>query len=150
MRLAAYAWAGLNTVLGLALGSLMWLAGARARVLRGVVEFEGGRLGRLVAAPAIRCPFRAMTLGHVILAVDAAHLAAAREHEHVHVRQYEAWGPLFLPAYAVSSLWQLARGRRCYRDNWFERQAYDRCGNPAQARPVERQDPPARQEGKSP
>ncbi len=35
-------------------------------------------------------------------------------------------GVLFLPAYFASSLWQLARGRRCYRDNWFERQAYDR------------------------
>lgn len=150
MRLAAYAWAGPNTSLGLALGLLMWLGGARARIVRGVVEFEGGRLGRIVAAPVARIPFRAMTLGHVILAVDAPHLEAAREHEHVHVRQYEAWGPLFLPAYVASSLWQLVVGRRCYRDNWFEREAYDLCGNPAPARPVERQDPPARQEGNPP
>jgi hypothetical protein len=62
----------------------------------------------------------------VVLGTDRATLDAAREHERVHVRQYEQWGPLFLPAYFASSLWQLARGRRCYRDNWFERQAYDR------------------------
>ncbi|MDO8964417.1 MAG: hypothetical protein Q7W30_08015 [Coriobacteriia bacterium] len=45
-------------------------------------------------------------------------------HEHVHVRQYERWGPFFLPAYAISSLVQLARGGDPYRDNRFERQAY--------------------------
>jgi hypothetical protein len=149
-RLAALAWAGPNTALGLALGLLMWLGGARARVVRGVLEFSGGRLGRLVVAPAARIPFRAMTLGHVILAVDASHLAAAREHERVHVQQYEAWGPLFLPAYVASSLWQLLRGRRCYRDNWFEREAYGACGNLASVRPVERHDPPAREEGNRP
>jgi hypothetical protein len=53
-------------------------------------------------------------------------LDCARSHEQVHVRQYEQWGPLFLPAYLASSLWQLACGRHCYRDNWFERQAYER------------------------
>jgi hypothetical protein len=51
-------------------------------------------------------------------------LAAARSHEHVHVSSTKAWGPFFLFAYAGSSLWQLLRGRRIYRDNFFERQAY--------------------------
>jgi hypothetical protein len=150
MRLAAYAWASPNTAVGLALGLLMWLGGARLRARRGALEFAGGGLGRLITAPAVRIPFRAMTLGHVILGADEAQLDAARDHEHVHVRQYEAWGPLFLPAYVTSSLWQFACGRRCYRDNWFERQAYDACGNPAPGGPVERSKPPARQEGKSP
>ena len=62
----------------------------------------------------------------MILGTDKATLDAARDHEHVHVRQYETWGPLFLPAYVASSAWQLVCGRRCYRDNWFERQAFDR------------------------
>ena len=95
------------------------------RIVRGVLEFSGGALGSAIAIPVSRIPFRAITFGHVILGADAAALDAARDHEHVHVRQYEAWGPFFLPAYVLSSLWQLACGRRCYRDNWFERQAYD-------------------------
>ena len=123
-RIAAYAWASPNSLIGLALGLLMSVAGARARVVRGVLEFAGGALGSAIAIPAMRIPFRAITFGHVILGADAAALDAAREHEHVHVRQYESWGPFFLPAYVASSVWQLLRGRRCYRDNWFERQAY--------------------------
>lgn len=125
-RLLRYAWAGPNTLLGLALGLLMIVLGAEARAVRGVLEISGGALGSLFRAPAVRCPFHAVTLGHVVLGTDRATLDAARAHERVHVRQYERWGPLFLPAYFASSLWQLARGRRCYRDNWFERQAYDR------------------------
>ena len=42
----------------------------------------------------------------------------------MHVRQYERWGIFFLPAYALSSLWQLAHGRDWYRDNRFELRAY--------------------------
>lgn len=125
-RIWSYAWASPNTVIGLALGLLANLFGAQLRQQQGVFEFSGGGLGRLFAAPRLACPFRAVTLGHVILATDAATLDCARGHEQVHVRQYEQWGPLFLPAYFASSIWQLACGRRCYRDNWFERQAYDR------------------------
>lgn len=124
-RLFAYLWASPNSLVGLSLGVLMLLAGARSQVVRGVLEFSGGAVGAAIAKPAMRIPFRAITFGHVVLGVDAATLDAAREHEQVHVRQYEAWGPFFLPAYVASSVWQLACGRRCYRDNWFERQAYD-------------------------
>lgn len=121
--LAAYAWAGPNTLLGLALGGLMLLFGAQGRAHRGALEIAGGLAGRVLASPRVRCPYRAVTLGHVILATSAAVLDACRAHEHVHVRQYERWGPLFLPAYFISSAWQLVCGRRCYRDNYFERQA---------------------------
>ena len=38
----------------------------------------------------------------------------------VHVRQYELWGPLFVPVYLVASLWARARGGRAYTDNRFE------------------------------
>ena len=125
-RLVRYAWASPNTAIGLVLGLLAVLFGARLEPRQGVLEFFGGRFGGLFAAPWLACPFRAVTLGHVIFATDAVTLDCARAHEHVHVRQYEQWGPFFLPAYAASSLWQLACGRRCYRDNWFERQAYER------------------------
>jgi hypothetical protein len=42
----------------------------------------------------------------------------------VHVRQYEQWGMFFLPAYALSSVWQVIHGRGGYRNNYFERHAY--------------------------
>ena len=66
----------------------------------------------------------AITLGHVILGRTAAALDIARDHEWVHVGQYERWGPFFLPAYAVASLWAWLRGRDPYRDNRFEREAF--------------------------
>ena len=103
----------------------MTFAGARVRAIRGALEFSGGWIGSRLSHPASRFPFHAITFGHVILGTDTAALDAARDHEHAHVRQYETWGPFFLPAYLASSAWQLLCGRRCYRDNWFERQAYD-------------------------
>ena len=48
----------------------------------------------------------------------------ARCHEHVHIRQYERWGALFVPAYLAASAWQGLRGGAPYRDNVFEREAY--------------------------
>ena len=125
-RLLAYAWASPNSLLGLLLGMLMVVVGAEARAVRGVLEISGGALGSFFKAPAVGCPCHAVTLGHGVLGTDRATLDVSRAHERVHVRQYEQWGPLFLPAYFASSLWQLACGRRCYRDNWFERQAYER------------------------
>ena len=122
----SYAWASPNTLLGLVVGGAMILLGARAWREVGVLEIAGGLVGTCLGPTRIALPWRAITLGHVILGIDRAALEASRAHEHVHVRQYEQWGPFFLPAYLASSLWQLACGRRCYRDNWFERQAYDR------------------------
>ena len=64
------------------------------------------------------------SLGHVILGLSAHNLEAVRAHELVHVRQYERWGALFVPAYLASSLWHCPRGGCAYRDNRFEREAY--------------------------
>ena len=50
--------------------------------------------------------------------------AGVRAHELVHVRQYERWGPLFVPAYLAASAWMLVSGRDPYYDNHFERAAY--------------------------
>ncbi len=124
-RFVAWIWTAPNTLLGLVGGVVMLIGGARVRTVQGAIEFGGGAIGRMLAdrTPPIR--FRAMTLGHVILGASGSDLDAARGHEQVHVRQYERWGPFFLPAYLLSSAWQLVRGRRCYRDNYFERQAYD-------------------------
>ncbi|HEV8094092.1 MAG TPA: hypothetical protein VGP71_00100, partial [Burkholderiales bacterium] len=111
-RLAAYAWASPNTLLGLFAGVAVLALGGRLRMVRGAAEFSGGLLASWVTS---KLRFNAITFGHVILGVSEAELAAARSHEHVHVRQYEAWGPFFLFAYIGSSLWQLLRGRRIYR-----------------------------------
>src|SRR5690606_24301793 len=67
----------------------------------------------------------AVTLGHVILGQDECCLDHSRDHEHVHVRQYERWGPLFLPAYFAASLWMWSWGFQAYLDNPFEREAFE-------------------------
>lgn len=127
-RLAARAWAAPNSALGLALACVVVAAGGWWRLRAGAIECGGGRLGRAAARLPPAFAFRAITLGHVILGVDGPALDAARRHEQVHVRQYERWGPLFLPAYLLSSAWQWLRGRRPYLDNHFEREAYARAG----------------------
>ncbi|MGH7540016.1 MAG: hypothetical protein ACRELC_03350, partial [Gemmatimonadota bacterium] len=64
-----------------------------------------------------------LTLGHIVLARSTATLEATRAHERVHVRQYERWGVLFLPAYAACGAWALLHGHGAYRGNRFEREA---------------------------
>jgi len=123
-RYFRYAWAIPYTLLGLLVGGVAVLLGATLRRHHGVIEIYGGHLGAAVARLPRLLNFSAMTLGHVILAVDHSAMAQLRRHEHVHVRQYERWGPLFVPAYLLSSLVQLLRGRNPYRENHFERQAY--------------------------
>ena len=92
--------------------------------VQGCLEFSGGALGRWAGGGVGPFGVTAITLGHVVLGSSPHMLAALRSHEHVHVRQYERWGVLFVPAYLASSAWQLLRGRHVYRDNWFERQAF--------------------------
>lgn len=124
MRLLAYLWALPTTLVGAVVALVCVAFGARVQWVQGACEVHGGRLGRFVARAPAPFSFSAITLGHVILGVSAAELRRVRRHEHVHVRQAEMWGPFFLPAYVLASLWQWLRGRRMYLDNPFERQAY--------------------------
>jgi len=94
----------------------------------GTVEVYGGVIGRFVSHHPGSLRLSAVTLGHVVLGASGPRLDALRAHERVHVRQYERWGPLFLPAYALSSLGQVVHGGHWYRDNDFERQARDLAG----------------------
>jgi hypothetical protein len=122
MRFLPYAWALPNTLLGL-LGALVaGGTGGRVAWREGVFEACGGRLALLNRLrPEIG--IAAITFGHVILATDAGTLERTRAHELIHVRQYEAWGPFFIPAYLVASLMARLRGGHSYYDNRFEREA---------------------------
>ncbi len=124
-RLAKYLWASPNTILGVLIGLCVLAFGGRVRTISGVIEFSSKLLDRLLVKMPSCLRFCAITLGHVVVGVNEAELNRVRPHEHVHVRQYERWGPFFLPAYLLSSLWQLLRGRSAYRDNIFEKEAYD-------------------------
>jgi len=123
-KLIAYAWVAPNTALGLLLGLVMISLGGRVHFIDGVAEFHGGRVGNFFASRSHPFCFGAITVGHVILATCHNELSALRVHEHVHVRQYERWGIFFLPAYALSSMWELCHGRNGYWNNCFEKQAY--------------------------
>lgn len=122
-------WASPATALGVVATLCFLPSGATVRVVEGVIETAGGGIGRFVSLLPRRMRFSAITLGQVILGTDHDVLAVLREHEHVHVRQYERWGVLFLPAYLASSLGQMLRGADPYRDNRFEREAYARSSD---------------------
>jgi len=124
-RAAYIAWAFPNTMLGFSLGLIGLLTGGRLLVRRGVLEFCGGGVRWMLQRGSPGGFASAITFGHTILARDETSLDLCREHEHVHVRQYERWGPFFLPAYLLCSLVLWLRGRDAYRDNPFEREAYD-------------------------
>jgi hypothetical protein len=128
LRSIAILWALPYTLLGLAIGAVGLITGGRAQVRCGVIEFYEGGVKRLLHLLPGGQFTLAMTLGHTVLGQTAAALDVAREHELVHVRQYERWGPFFGPAYLGCSLVLWLLGRRAYRDNPFEREAYDVSG----------------------
>jgi hypothetical protein len=103
-----------------------WLTGGGCRIVQGVLEIYGGFaaffLRRFVPLPG---GASAMTLGRVVLGRDRNVLDLTRAHEHVHVRQADRWGPFWVPAYLLASLVQMLRGLKPYRDNPFEREAFE-------------------------
>jgi hypothetical protein len=125
LRLAAMLWASPYTLLGLLLGIAGLCTGGRARVRGGVIEFYGGGVKWLLGQFFFGRGAMAFTLGHTVLGQTDAALDIARRHELVHVRQFERWGPLMGPAYLGCSLVLWLMRRRPYRDNPFERQAFE-------------------------
>jgi hypothetical protein len=127
VRVLAYVWAAPTTAVGVLFVLLGWASGGRWQVVEGVLEIHGGLVTWLLRhATVLPGGAAAMTLGHVVLGCDRDALERTRRHERVHVAQCERWGPAFLPAYLLASLWQWVRGRDAYRDNPFEREAYER------------------------
>ena len=114
MRALRIFWAGPYSLIGALLG----LTFRSRRLTRGVLLCEGAEWPRKLG-----WRYRAITFGHVVLGIDELD-DRVLAHELVHVRQYERWGPLFIPAYLGSSLWLWLRGRHPYWDNPFEREAY--------------------------
>ena len=124
LRLLAYAWAFPTTMLGLLFVPESLLSG-QVRWVDQALEVHG-RWARFFLSRCTLLPegASAMTLGHVILCRDSALPQATRIHEHVHVRQCERWGPLFIPAYLSISALLWLRGREWYDENPFEREAF--------------------------
>jgi hypothetical protein len=122
------AWASPYTLVGLLIGVTGLCTGGRARIRGRIVEFYGGAVTWLVRHLPTGEFTLAITLGHTVCGQTAESLDIARQHEMVHVRQFERWGPFMGPAYLLSSLVLLLIGRRPYYDNPFEREAYGESG----------------------
>ena len=123
-------WASPYSCFGLCVGVMGCLTGGQVHREGCALEFHGGAVNyfiKHVCGPWVS----AITFGHTILGKNAEILAACREHEWVHVRQYQRWGPLFGPAYLLSSVIVWSQGKRAYRDNHFEREAYGDYDKPA-------------------
>jgi hypothetical protein len=116
-------WAAPWTLFGLTVGCFGLATGGRVQRTGHVLEFSGGWITLVLKIFPVISGATAVTFGHVILARSQADLEACRQHELVHVRQYERWGPLFVPAYLFWRILLRLTGKDPYRDNPFERQA---------------------------
>lgn len=86
-----------------------------------MLEVSGGWLIGLLSR---RRWASAITFGDVVLYERHELIPILHTHEMMHVRQYRAWGPFFLPAYLLESAWQWLRTGDGYRNNRFEVAAY--------------------------
>ena len=126
MPLLRYLWALPYTLMGLLFVPFVILTGGRARVFRGVLELDGLLPAFWLRHVVLVRGAAAITIGHVVLGRDDRALTQTRSHERVHVRQYERWGPAFVPAYLIAGLWAMLRREGAYRGNYFEREARGR------------------------
>ena len=129
-------WASPWSLFGCGLGVLALATGGGVQIRRGIMEFHGGILPRLLGKAPIAGGASALTLGHTVLACSVSDLDRCRDHEIIHVRQYERWGPFFVPAYFIASGWAWWNGLDAYLDNPFECEAYD-ASNPSFRAPEE-------------
>ena len=122
--LARYLWASPNSLIGLAFVPIVSLTNGGCEIVDGILEVHGSFISR-VLRHCVPMPggASAITFGHVVLGRDRESLSLTRAHERVHVRQYELWGPAFIPAYLVAAVWGLVTGRGAYHGNVFEREA---------------------------
>ena len=124
LKLVRYIWPRPYTLLGILLGLFATIMGAKMQFKEHIFAFSGGHLPKILKHLPFTKSFVAITLGHVVLAESLDSQSQFWRHECVHVRQYERWGILFVPAYFLASLWVWAHGNHPYRDNPFECEAY--------------------------
>lgn len=125
LKIVCVIWASPYSLLGASIGCIGLLFKGQMRFRDGAFEFYEGGTKWFVRHLPLGISTVGMTLGHVILGQTAAGLEMAGEHERVHVRQFERWGPFMGPAYLLASAWIWLRGGDAYRDNPFEVQAYN-------------------------
>ncbi|MGO9113589.1 MAG: hypothetical protein ACLP9L_30525, partial [Thermoguttaceae bacterium] len=104
ITILAIIWASPYTLLGLLFGILGLCTGGHARIRGRVIEFYGGGVKWLLHRFPNGQFTLTFTLGHTVLGQTDAALDISRDHEMVHVRQFERWGPLMEPAYLGCSL----------------------------------------------
>ncbi len=125
VQILRYAWASPTTLLGLCAVAITLITRGRCSIVDGVLEAQGGFatwfLKRIVPLDG---GASAMTIGHVVLGRDQSALDRTRQHERVHVRQCERWGPVFIPAYFLECALAWWRGQDAYYGNRFEAEAY--------------------------
>jgi hypothetical protein len=112
------------TLFGLLIGIVGLATGAKGQILNGVIEFYGGGIGWLLKLFFWGRGAAALTIGHVILGLNKDYLNSSRNHELVHVRQFERWGIFMGPAYLGCSIFLWLTGKDSYYDNPFEKEAY--------------------------
>ena len=93
-----FVWTLPNTLLGLIAGLLTF---QRPYVRDGAMIFD--RTARGLTAVLRRFDRSAMTVGFVIVSAVPVH-GTLLAHERHHIKQYCAWGPLFIPVYALLAI----------------------------------------------
>lgn len=119
-----YCWVLPVSCIGLVLLPFVILSGGAVVIAAGVIEAEGAIASFLLS----RLHIDAIVVGHVVFGRNRDSLIRCRNHERVHVRQYECWGPFFPALYLLASAAALVRGRDPYRDNRFEQEAFSVSG----------------------
>ena len=126
MSLSRYIWSSPNSLIGLFFLPTVFFTDGGFQIVDGMLELHGSFIS-WVLRHCVLLPggASAMTFGHVVLGRDPEALSLTRVHERVHVRQYELWGPAFIPAYLVAAMWGLVTRKSAYYGNFFEREAME-------------------------
>ena len=124
MSLSRYIWTSPNSLIGLLFLPSVFFTDGGFQFVDGVLELHGSFIS-WVLRHCVLIPggASAITFGHVVLGRDPEALSLTRVHERVHARQYELWGPAFIPAYLMAALWGLVTRSGAYYGNVFEREA---------------------------
>jgi hypothetical protein len=121
-------WASPWSLWGLSIGVMGLLTGGGVQRSGRILEFWGGILPLFLKHFPFIAGSPVATFGHVVLGRCPRHLDACRPHQLIHVKQYEQWGPLFVPTYIMCWIVLWCVGKRPYYDNPFEREAFDKTG----------------------